>query len=92
MPHFFRAISDEFNHRFSQKETAQVNRYEGFQSNGAFVLSDRRGTLKAEIPNISEKSEVLGDDQLAIYKPTGAKHVDAAKARRHQRIPIVAVT
>ena len=44
------------------------------------VLRDGRGTLKAEIPNVGLKSETLGNDPLAIYKPTGAKHVDAAKA------------
>jgi hypothetical protein len=63
-----------------QKRHRPVNRCEGFQSNGAVVLRDRRGTLKAEIPNVSLKSETLGDDSLAIYKPSGTKVVDAAKA------------
>src|SRR6266851_9987975 len=63
-----------------QKETLPVNRYEGFKENGAVILRDRRGTAKAEIPNVSEKGATLGDDPLAIYKPTGAKSVDAAKA------------
>jgi HK97 family phage portal protein len=80
MPRFFRAIGDELNHRFSRKDTGSVNRFEGFQSNGAVVVRDRRGTLKAEIPNVSEKSETLGSDPMAIYKPSGAKSVDAAKA------------
>jgi HK97 family phage portal protein len=44
------------------------------------VLRDRRGTAKAEIPNVDLKSHGMGDDPLAIYRPTGAKHVDAAKA------------
>jgi hypothetical protein len=44
-------------------------------------LRDRRATLKAELPNVSEKSETLGSDPLAIYKPSGAKQVDAAKAK-----------
>jgi phage portal protein BeeE len=80
MPGFLRAIGDELTSRLSQKDTLPVNQYEGFTSAGAVVLRDRRGTLKSEIPNISEKAETLGDDPLAIYKPTGAKHVDAAKA------------
>ena len=80
MPGFFRAIGDELRNRVSQKDTGSVNRFEGFQSNGAVVVRDRRGTLKAEIPNVSEKSETLGSDPMAIYKPSGAKSVDAAKA------------
>jgi HK97 family phage portal protein len=75
MPSLPRRILDAV----STKDTAPVNRFEGFQANGAIVLRDRRGTRKAEIPNVSEKSETLGDS-LAIYKPTGAKTVDAAKA------------
>jgi hypothetical protein len=64
----------------SQKDAAPVNRFEGFRSDGAVVLSDRRGTRRAQIPTAAQKSETLGDDPLAIYKPAGAKHVDAAKA------------
>lgn len=64
----------------AEKDTIPVNAYEGFKSDGSVVLRDRRGTRKAEIPEVSTKSETLGDDPLAIYKPTGAKHVDAAKA------------
>src|SRR5690348_479209 len=63
-----------------QKNADRVNRFEGFQGNGAVVLQDSRGTRKAEIPSVSEKGATLGDDPLAIYKPTGAKSVDAAKA------------
>jgi hypothetical protein len=80
MPRIFRAIGDELNQRFNRKNTAPVNELVGFQGNGAVVIRDRRGTLKAEIPDISAKSETMGDDPLAIYKPTGAKAVDAAKA------------
>src|SRR5580704_5190958 len=80
MPRFFRAIGDELQSRFNRKDTVPVNTYEGFQSNGAVVIRDRRGTLKAEIPNVSEKSGTLSSDPLAIYKPNGAKQVDAAKA------------
>lgn len=72
MPRILRAIGDEFNQRFIRKNAASANEFVGFQSNGAVVVRDRRGTLKAEIPNISEKSETLGTDPLAIYKPTGA--------------------
>src|SRR5438105_1293537 len=78
MPRFLRSIADFID----QKDTLPVNRYEGFKGDGAVVLRDRRGTAKAEIPNASEKSNggTLSDDPLAIYKPTGAKSVDAAKA------------
>jgi hypothetical protein len=80
MPRIFRAIGDEFNHRFSRKDADSVNEFVGFQPNGAVVIRDRRGTLKAEIPNVGRKSETLGNDPLAIYKPSGAKQVDAAKS------------
>jgi hypothetical protein len=56
MPHFFRATGQELNHRFSQRETAQATRDEGFTSSGAIVLRKRRCTLKAEIPYINKKS------------------------------------
>jgi len=77
MPSFFRALADRL-----EKNTQPLNRYEGFQGSGAVVVRDRRGTAKAEIPNVSEKANggTLSDDPLAIYKPTGAKSVDAAKA------------
>jgi hypothetical protein len=61
-----------------QKNTASVNNYEGFRANGEVVLRDRRGTVKSEIPTVSEK--FVGDDPMAIYRPAGAKSVDAAKA------------
>jgi hypothetical protein len=66
----------------------QPNHVEGITSDGRVVLRDRRGTRKAEVPNVNLKSETLGDDPRAIYKPTDAKHVDAAKAnlRRASRI------
>src|SRR4051794_25098149 len=76
MPRFLRSIANIID----QKETLPVNRYEGFKETGAVVLRDRRGTAKAEIPSASEKSVSLGDNPLAIYKPTGTKSVDAAKA------------
>jgi hypothetical protein len=79
MPDFLRAIGDEFKSRLGQKDTAPVNRYEGFQGNGADVLRDRRGTSKAEIPDVDEKG-FAGSDPLAIYKPTGAKTVSASRA------------
>jgi phage portal protein BeeE len=43
-------------------------------------LRDRRGTVKADFPDADNKGFSGGDDPLAIYKPTGAKTVDAAKA------------
>src|SRR5437870_42099 len=76
MPRFLRSIADIID----RKDTLPVNRYEGFKETGAVVLRDRRGTAKAEIPSATEKSVSLGDDPMAIYKPTGAKSVDAAKA------------
>src|SRR6185312_246828 len=74
MPRFLRFWADAI----ERKDTLPVNRLEGITAEGAVVLRDRRGTLKAEIPQVSEKS--VGDNPLAIYKPTGAKHADAAKA------------
>jgi HK97 family phage portal protein len=81
----FRAIGDELNSRLSKKEIAPVNSYEGFTGRGEVVLRDRRGTLKAEIPDAAEKGFAGGSDPLAIYKPTGAKEVDAAKAMANFR-------
>src|SRR3954468_21408317 len=77
MPRFLRTIADRW-----EKNTQPLNRYEGFKGDGAVLLRDRRGTAKAEIPNVSEKANggTLSDDPLAIYKPTIAKSVDAAKA------------
>ena len=75
MPRFLRAFLGA-----EQKNADRVNRYEGFTGEGAVVLRDGRGTVKAEIPEASEKSLTLGADPLAIYKPTGSKSVDAAKA------------
>ena len=76
MPPAFRKFID----RIQGKDTQSVNRYEGFTERGEVVLRDRRGTVKAEIPNVSEKGIGLGDDPMAIYRPSGAKSVDAAKA------------
>jgi len=64
----------------NSKDTHPLNRYDGFTREGAIVRRDRRGTLKAEIPDVDTKSHGMGDDRMAIYKPTGAKSVDAAKA------------
>jgi len=50
MPRFLEWLRDG-----STKDTVAVNRYEGFQANGAVVLRDRRGTLKAEIPEADTK-------------------------------------
>jgi HK97 family phage portal protein len=72
MPEFLRGV-------FRRKDTAPINRYEGFTAAGAMVVRDRRGTAKADFPDTDEKG-FGGGDPLAIYKPTGAKTVDAAKA------------
>jgi hypothetical protein len=74
MPEFLRGFLS------SRKDTAPLNRYEGFTERGEIVLRDRRGTVKAEVPDADEKGFAGGSDPLAIYKPTGAKTVDAAKA------------
>ena len=62
----FRAIGAEFNERLSRKDIGSVDEFVGFQPDGAVVLPDRRGTLKAEIPNRSGRAETLDDDPLAI--------------------------
>jgi hypothetical protein len=54
MPEFLKRISP-----FNRKDTANVNRYEGFTGDGRVVLRDRRGTAKAEIPEVSLKGEAL---------------------------------
>jgi phage portal protein BeeE len=79
MPQFFNRILD----RLSAKDTAPVNRYEGFTSTGQVVLRDRRGTRKAEVPEVSEKAFAGASNALAIYRPSGAKHVSAAKAMKN---------
>jgi hypothetical protein len=63
MPRIFRAIGDEFKRRFSQKDTQPVNTYEGFDAAGRVRVRDRRGTVKAEIPDVDLKSETLGDER-----------------------------
>jgi hypothetical protein len=50
MPRFARAVREFLT--IDQKDIAPVNSYEGFQGNGAVVLRDRRGTAKAEIPEV----------------------------------------
>lgn len=75
----FRAIGDEFKERFNQKAAIQPNRYEGFAGDGRVSLRDRRITLKADVPQAQEKGFGAADP-LAIYKPTGIRQVDAAKA------------
>jgi hypothetical protein len=54
--------------------SAAVRSEAGRTQNRAVVIRYRRGTLKAEIPNVSEKSETLGNDPLGIYKPSGTDH------------------
>jgi hypothetical protein len=70
MPRLLRTIADRL-----EKNTQPLNRYEGFKGDGAVILRDRRGTAKAEIPNVSEKANggTLSDDPLAIYTSTGTK-------------------
>jgi HK97 family phage portal protein len=77
MPNFLKSVARFV--RADQKDTASVNGFEGFQSNGAVVVRDRRGTAKVEIPEVSERA-FDGGNPLAIYKPTGAKAVSPQKA------------
>ena len=44
MPGIFRAISDEFKSRLGLKDTAPVNRYEGFNEAGAVVYWHELGS------------------------------------------------
>lgn len=59
--------------------TAPLNRYSGFNDTG-IILTDRRGTNKVGVPTADEKAFGMGSDPLAIWRPTGAKNVSAAKA------------
>lgn len=56
---------------FGVRSFAPVNSVQGFQQNGDVVVSDRRGALKSEIPEVTEKG-YDGGNPLAIYKPTAA--------------------
>src|SRR5580698_5425327 len=67
----------------SRKDTAPVNRCEGFQRNGAVVQRDRRRTVNAGFPDAEIR---MGDDPLAIYKPTAGKQFDAAKTEELSRL------
>jgi hypothetical protein len=64
MPRLFTAINKFLG--ADQKDTLPVNHYRGFKENGAIVLRDRRGTRKAEVPDVDLKAETLSDDPLAI--------------------------
>jgi hypothetical protein len=59
--------------------SAPLNRYSGFNDTGV-ILTDRRGTKRVGVPDAEEKAYGMGSDPLAIYKPTGAKTISAAKA------------
>jgi hypothetical protein len=68
----------------SRKDTAPVNRHEGFQGNGAVVLRDRRGTVKAGFPDTETKAFGMGGDPLADErgeKALGNATVSADRAR-----------
>ena len=56
----------------STKDTAPINRYEGFTSNGAVVLCDRRETSKAEIPDIDTKFEQWVAESGGIEPPASS--------------------
>src|SRR3982074_2195729 len=59
--------------------SAPLNRYSGFNDTG-IVVTDRRGTKRVGVPDAEEKAFGMGSDPLAIYRPSGAKTVNAAKA------------
>jgi HK97 family phage portal protein len=63
----------------NNKNTLPVNRYSGFNNNG-IIITDRRGTKRTEMPETAEKAFGMGSDPLAIYRPAGAKTINAAKA------------
>jgi hypothetical protein len=73
---FFREIGDEFSSRFSQKETAPVNRFEGYQSNGAVVIRDG--------PQVKRKSyNVLLMNLLSLCSDAPPKPVPSVMAYAH---------
>jgi hypothetical protein len=78
MPRILRALGDEFQSRFNRKKTAPVNQYEGFTERGEVVLRDLRGTRRAELPDINVKADAPDSNPLVIYRPSGAKTVDAS--------------
>jgi hypothetical protein len=49
--------------------TTPTDRYDGFIEDGCVVLSDRRGVKKAEILDVSLKSETLGSASTVTYPP-----------------------
>jgi hypothetical protein len=56
MPEFLSRI-------FTRNDVVPDHQLEGFQGNGAVHLRDRRGALKAEVPDIAEKGmHGMGDD------------------------------
>jgi hypothetical protein len=62
MPRFLRSFFGA-----DQKDTLPVNRYEGFKDDGAVTLRDRRGTAKAEIPNVSKRRAEKWAGQLTRF-------------------------
>ena len=80
MPRFLRALSDELTNRLSQKDADRPHRFDGFTSDGRVVLTDFRGRSEARLPEADTKGSNGFGDPLAIYKPTGAKDIDPARA------------
>ena len=80
MPQFFRALADRL-----KKNTQPLNRYEGFKGDGAVILRDRRGTAKAEIPNVSEKANggTLSEDGLVTPPAIALKLVPPIRSHSH---------
>jgi hypothetical protein len=74
MPEFLARARDFWDGK--QKDTAQLNRYEGFTGDGRVVLRDRRGTVKAEIPDVDTKGITMGDESLwgPVFLTARRKH------------------
>src|SRR5665213_3405969 len=77
MPKWISNIAEKLAPNPNSGGTAPLNRYSGFTNDGV-ILTDRRGTQRVGMPE--EKALGMGSDPLAIYRPTGAKTVSAAKA------------
>jgi hypothetical protein len=64
MPRIFRAIGDEFNHRFSRKDTIPVNQYEGFTSTPRHLSASLQGE-RAELNRLRKTTRDKGPTALS---------------------------
>jgi HK97 family phage portal protein len=79
MPKWISNLAEKIAPNPNSGGTAPLNRYSGFNDTG-IVVTDRRGTKQTKAPQTEEKAFGMGSDPLAIYRPTGAKNISAAKA------------